>query len=827
MDVGSAGTGDRRIGEGWKWAIASLSVMLTGVAARLFMAKVLFLQADEEIFSYDAYYFILGEPIDFIVRKIGAYIAYPFVLSLWFRLTGVSFIGARVFTVICWALVILFVFLTLKELTGDRRASIAGTSIFSLLPFPLRYGSMVLSEPMAWVFVACSFMMLVMAVRRKRWYLYAASGVVGVLASFSRRSALILFFIVVPYLLWTNRGSVSRALSSTASWFLGFVAPLAAFVGAFIASFGWDRLVEMGWASIPRFTKDFQLDVGDAGLIDNALYTLQPSMFKMGPVLLLLGMGLSVMYVSLLRDRWKGVFLMAVLYPMAVRIAFDTALDTVPMFALMAMPVLAVPLVRRRSLDDRHLLAIALLLSSSVAFSSFVLLGDIWNVIMYTSMAALGLIYLEDRVSGRTMTPVMVAGGAVLLSLIAMKEPQVEKLVLTVSSISVLCLCPMTIAARKRPGNLHLWFLVPGLLPAAVAPGSTTLAAGAFMAVLGVLCIAIVRDDRMFRTLKYPLASGAVVGIFIIPSWVPMWMVIAVVLYMAGASALTIRPGPDLGSVLPAAGLAIVSALVCLSYGSDIHQVLFAAVLVGSVVLVAGKAREATTLMRAKVGHDISLLCTMMVLGYLSFYVYYGWTEVYLTEFMVASAIAGGLFLSTLSGRTRDLSAGKGQTGGVPRQGIGGSKVISRMVKVSVPVTWRSAIVVVLLISSVVSVGSFLNDSWFREEGMDRRPYMRTIEEISAWVRDNSDEGEEVLVWHCYAVQADRETIIEVSNAKVYDGRKVVADMEEMGVDVFVLCWYTNHGIWEGQERFQEYILTNFHLDRVIDGNLCFLRNAE
>ena len=118
-----------------------------------------------------------------------------------------------------------------------------------------------------------------------------------------------------------------------------------------------------------------------------------------------------------------------------------------------------------------------------------------------------------------------------------------------------------------------------------------------------------------------------------------------------------------------------------------------------------------------------------------------------------------------------------------------------------------------------------MESDWFVEEGMDKRPYMRTIEEIAGWIEDNTEESDMVLSWHCYAVESGRETIIEVSNAGIYDGVRVTADMEEMGVDVFVQCWYTDHGLWKNQPLFREYILSNFHMDRVIDGNYCWLRN--
>ena len=81
-----------------------------------------------------------------------------------------------------------------------------------------------------------------------------------------------------------------------------------------------------------------------------------------------------------------------------------------------------------------------------------------------------------------------------------------------------------------------------------------------------------------------------------------------------------------------------------------------------------------------------------------------------------------------------------------------------------------------------------------------------------------------VLAWHCYALQAERETILAVSNAAVYDARTVIADMEANDVDLFVRCWYTDHGIWQNQPMFQNYIQNHFTIVKMVDGNECWMR---
>ena len=66
-------------GKSGVWLLGAAAV-LSGTVLRMLMAYVAFLQADEEIFSYDAYYIVLGRPFLYVMERIGAYITYPVVL---------------------------------------------------------------------------------------------------------------------------------------------------------------------------------------------------------------------------------------------------------------------------------------------------------------------------------------------------------------------------------------------------------------------------------------------------------------------------------------------------------------------------------------------------------------------------------------------------------------------------------------------------------------------------------------------------------------------------------------------------------------------------
>ena len=106
---------------------------------------------------------------------------------------------------------------------------------------------------------------------------------------------------------------------------------------------------------------------------------------------------------------------------------------------------------------------------------------------------------------------------------------------------------------------------------------------------------------------------------------------------------------------------------------------------------------------------------------------------------------------------------------------------------------------------------------------MDQRPYMRTMEEIGDWIQDNTEKNEKVLAWHCYALEANRETILEVTTAKVFKAKEIIETMETEHVNIFVRCYYTTHGLWN-QLIFREYILDNFVIEKIIDGNECWMR---
>jgi hypothetical protein len=333
--------------------------------------------------------------------------------------------------------------------------------------------------------------------------------------------------------------------------------------------------------------------------------------------------------------------------------------------------------------------------------------------------------------------------------------------------------------------------------------------------IMGMLPLLGRIDERMWARIRFGYPLIAILSAFFVPSDMPDW---GVYLPLLGMSMFMVSYFIEpkimvrISKIIPITG-AIVAFTLAYYTTRDLTLSLLASVLVGSASTIMSQLDKVSLLWKEKVGSRISILLLMLVIGYLAFYIYYAWTEVYLTEFLFQAVIIGGLLLWMLKGTH-------------PR--IRFEKIGDSYRKTIMPFRIRRStsgmFILFLVISIPISVGFYMQDSWFKEENMDQRPYMRTIREISGWIEDNSEEDEPILAWHCYAVQADRETIIEVSNARIYNGRLVIEDMEERNVSLFVRDFYIDHGIWRDQPVFQEYILTHFVIDRMIDGNECWIR---
>jgi hypothetical protein len=325
--------------------------------------------------------------------------------------------------------------------------------------------------------------------------------------------------------------------------------------------------------------------------------------------------------------------------------------------------------------------------------------------------------------------------------------------------------------------------------------------------VFGIYAVSLLiigNNVKLWYIVRLISPTLAFCAVLFLPEGMPAWGVylpiLGMVVFMLSGY-LRSRLVSRFAHLVPVTG-AFMAFGLCFLSSEDIVLSGLAGVYVGITSVILVNLELLSVIWKEKIGEKISVIMLMLVIGYLAFYVFLRWTEIYMMEFLVQFGIIGGLLIYVMKDK-HILSTMKRTSSGY-----------RRLLK---PVRIRrrsSAVIAVFLVLSVpFSVQAFLDDDWFMEEKMDKRPYMRTMVEISNWIGDNTGDDELILAWHCYAIQSGRETVIEVSNAAVYSGRQVIVDMEDHHVDIFVRDWYTNHGLWERQPVFQEYILKNFIID--------------
>jgi hypothetical protein len=335
-----------------------------------------------------------------------------------------------------------------------------------------------------------------------------------------------------------------------------------------------------------------------------------------------------------------------------------------------------------------------------------------------------------------------------------------------------------------------------------------------FIFCFGMILLLMQKKSHNWRKVSFFIPVVSIFFGLMIPEDTPFWgiylPIIGTMVFMI-SSHLGGRMFKKIDHLIPMTGGVMAFLVVYMDDGSLLLS-LIAAGLVGSLSTVMRELEKISILWEKKVGERISILLLLMVIGYLAFYVYYAWTEVYLTEFILQATLMGGLLFWVIRSKHVSVKTTRSSEGRIKR--------LIRTVRIRRRLSLLFMMMIIFTIP--ISVEAFLEDNWFQEENMDKRPYMRTIKEISTWIEDNSDEDDMVLAWHCYALEADRETILSVSNAAVYNGGDVIREMESNNVSLFVRCWYTDHGVWNRQPVFQNYILSNFYIDKMVDGNECW-----
>ncbi|MCU0799756.1 MAG: glycosyltransferase family 39 protein, partial [Candidatus Thermoplasmatota archaeon] len=641
--MGKVRDGIKRTMAHWPAAVA----VLLGIALRAALSRFMFLQADEEIFSYDAYYFVLGRSLDFIVGKIGAYLLYPLALSGWFKLFGVSLFGARLFTVLCWGVIMSAFYLIIIKVTGNRKWAFIGTLLLAVLPYPLRYGHVALSEPIAWAFITVSLFLLIDGMERDRWWTMLLAGSLVAVAFFARRSALILPIFIVPGLVWVNRGSPFKAAKQALVYGAGFVLPMVIGIGTFTALFGLDRLLELGFLNIPNMTQEWAIDLSTVSTFDSALYAIQPTIWKSLPLLVPFLAGCLVLLSSLHRNIWRVIYTSCLLWPALIRMALDGEASSMEIFIVTLVPLLSILPFLARLEPQKAGISLALLLGSAVAFSTTTLSLDIWNVILYTGVGAVLLVYLDDRLDSQLGSFVLLGAGLFLLTLICFREPQINTLLsylVPVAGAAFFLMLP-----RDNAPNVPQLLKVTGLvlLQLMVRIPDLTGLYLPFILILPLLGLLALGDwgERFWKVIRYLTALGALAFIPMVPRGMsePMIVTVLLVVLLLYVSHLFPRTGWTrlAGSVTGA----VVSFVIIWSGTGSLVLGGVAAVLCGSASAISTSIVDLSMTWRHRVPERVSVVLLLIVIAYLAFYIYYAWTEVYLMELIVPASIITALFL--------------------------------------------------------------------------------------------------------------------------------------------------------------------------------------
>ncbi len=798
-----------------------LLVVLLGVLFRAVISRFIFFQPDEEIYSYDSWELLMGYSL--LEVKTRLYIGYSGSLAVWMKMFGISLLSARLFTVFCYAGIILFSYLSTLRMTRSERSALIVGLLIALLPFPLRYGYIVLSEPFSWLFISLSIYLLILGFQKDRWFFYLLSGLAVTIAASGRRSALVIPLVLIPSLIWIHRDDLMKSIRSTASWVAGFAIPLAAGIGGFLFYFGADAIKESKWDYTPDFTK--------ISIYDNAFFALQPTVLKAGPLALLLLVGTFILLCSIFKNRWKAVYLASVLWPAFVQMSLDMHASNLQMTLISLSPAIMLIVMGRRYLKDHQaFLAVSLLFGSSIAFNNTILTGSIWNVIIYLSVGALVLLYLEDRVTSRLMTPLLIIGGLVLLGYSLSKEGQIRDLIMLIAPISGLCYS-LSLAVSKTPpraASYTLIALMVIILTAGYFDGSFgvleyLLCLLGIIIGVGIYAVEISGKQDVWTLIRYGSGLAGLLFFFLIPSNASSWMIlipVALVFPLVLVRHTDLRL-PRKYMIAPPLIMALtIFIMIYDSTGSILHSG-YGFVLVLSAGSIMIEVPGLILKWKDRIEERYSIVLLMLVVGMFAFYVYYAWTEVYMSELIVPSAMIGGVLLWLLF-KPHEVSIRSSV-----RRRMGGNAPVRRRTIRRTIMPDRTALTLfmsALIISVPISIGVFAEDNFFQQDPMDQRPTMQTIMDVADWIQDNSGKDDNILAWHHFAVQAHRRTIIEPSNAQRLNPLHVIQDMVYKNVSVFVRDYYTTVVLWTEQPLFQQFINEYYHLDTVIDGNECWLR---
>ncbi|MCD6383507.1 MAG: glycosyltransferase family 39 protein, partial [Thermoplasmata archaeon] len=719
---------------------------------------------DEEIYSYTSWEVMEGEGV-FSSRVPRAPIYFYSVAAL-YRVFGVSLEVSRLLSVLASTGTILAIYLISRKL-ADERVALISAAIFSLSPFTLRYSYIALTEPYEWFFLSFSIYFLLISLQDSNDRYLVISGLLVVLAAAVRRSALavpigIFFFLLI----YSYREGIKRTFSR-----------LAIYTSSIVIPFGLPLYLAFRMGGGEGLKKFITFKGAEVGHYQDPWWIgIQLSWFA--PVLLI---SLAVVSAYLLyRHTPEGrkrdlLGLLALGYPFLLRTAIPWEWGAES--ALLLLPPAAALLLLLKKRFPLWLPPIIFSLSALLSVEVF--LGVFLKVVIYIFSFSVAVYILSSYINEK-YSPILTSLLSALLILIYLRKPEVHL-------ITILTLLPAPVVVSTS-------ILYPiwrrGVWPAmAIAAGSLLLLllqmGGSFIPLIilvASLSILLLPESLMVRGGLQKLPHlGAYLPLLSLP-FLQINHSIVVLTAIISVSYLLVegvgRRGfhtyvPYVFMLLPLAALIFHPTLHALS------AVLFVYLTVSFILLLPPLLND-----------NLSPLLLFSSAATLGFYMRYAIMTVYTYEFTPASSIF---------------------TGGVLR-GRGGRAL--------------KGVLFLVILSSLLSTAIYSTTPFFERSEPDQHPYMSTVRRVAEIVDERTDNDEYILAWHTFAVEAERKTIIEVSNANYYPPLEVIEKMEEMGVRIFVNDFYLNRLLFE-KEVFRNYIRGNFTLIGVVEGIEIYERNQS
>jgi len=677
-----------------------------------------------------------------------------YTIVVFYHLFGLSLESARLVSVLFSSFTILIIYLIGKRLTSENGA-LLGSALYALSPFVLRYSYVALNEPFQWFFLSLSLLFFIEGYRKDSLKYFALSGFLIALATGIRRSSLAIAIGLFLYLVITEYSSGLKALFKK----------LTIFAAAVTLPIGVPLLILFKTADIEKV--QLYMDVERFVITERSKdpWWVGIQITWYAPILLI---GLSIImcyfiYTLTHKDNRKhviGISMIAFLFLVRTSTYWEWGPEIILILGVGVLFLLM------RFEDKLSLWSTPFSISLAVSLSYVTYVGPFLKVITYLIIGLICFLsissYIHPKYAG-TLTAILIS----IIGYLYLIKPEPHLIELLLFSLPLFILSTaliIPIYKRESWPATALCLLITVLLTLAGAGLSRAIAPSLITASILLLLLPYLKKIE-----KYIIMVVITLHLLVIPI-------------------LKISLTPILITLI------LTSVFICLKNikNRHIHYSLLALPL-GLVIFHPSLIALSSVVFLYLTIFFIHLLPTRIkspagtlatsVLSTFSFYLRYAFMTVYTFEFTPIASIFTGSLLSNVSHSKR-----------MKRIGI-----------------------FLILTSTILSSSIFANSPFFVENERDQHPYMSTVRMVATEIEKLTDEGEYILAWHTFAVEAKRKTIIWVSNAGNYPGEFVVNEMINKDVRVFVRDFYLDKILWK-QDIFREYIEGNFTVVKNING---------